>query len=396
MNIVFSEEEKYLIALLKNIFTDNGRNVNETEGSPDTGTVVSLAKRHAVLPLLYDVFVDNELFVSQLDYIKRESRQTVLQSYRLLFLTKHLVEILEAEKINVAVLKGVATGSMYPVPELRKSGDVDLLIPCEVEYQYLVEIMEKEGFRLSEHQHANHHIVFVSMDGISVEIHKMPAEPFVYKQINRAMERMENEYWNHLERKNIMGVELPILDKPFHAYTLLLHMLQHFMYAGFGLKLLCDWVVIWNENWTEQEKCLFVEVVNESGLKRFAEGITSICVKYLGLEAEYFAWEIIGDDMSNELLREIMDAEDFGNSNDNRMVMMKGTGITAYISEFHHQMHLNFPKAGKCVLLWPVLWIMTLVKFLYNNFKLRKTSTRELLKEANRRSELMNRLKLFK
>lgn len=76
------------------------------------------------------------------------------------------------------------------------------------------------------------------------------------------------------------------------------------------------------------------------------------------------------------------------------MVMMRGTGLLDYIREFHHQMHLNFPKAGKCFLVWPVLWVITLVKFLYNNRKVRNISTKEILKEAKRRSKLMEKIKI--
>ncbi|MBQ9141684.1 MAG: nucleotidyltransferase family protein [Lachnospiraceae bacterium] len=396
VKIVFSEEERWLLALLRNAL-NNQELIEYTleQGTVDWAQVVALAKKHAVLSLLYDITKDNVLFQGQGNYIKKESRQIVLQSYRLLFLTKYVVTKLTEQGISVIVLKGVATGSMYPVPELRKSGDIDLLVPQETNKKMLVHVMEQAGFWLSEEQHANHHVVFASPEGISVEVHTMLAEPFAYKNINQAMEGHMKECWNYLQMQDVMGVELPILDKPFHAYELLLHMLQHFVYAGFGLKLLCDWVAIWRQCWTQQEKRLFIELVKESGLEKFAEALTVVCSKYLGLEKEDFAWQITDESMADEVLREILDAEDFGNADVNRMVMMSGTGITAYVKEFHHQMHLNFPKAGKCFWVWPVLWIVTLVRFLKNNRKVRNTSAGKVLKEAARRSQLMNKLKLF-
>ncbi len=395
MEIKFSNEEKWLLVLLRNALDNKGTEEKElvSEGV-DWQRVVTIAKKHAVLSFLYDITKDNERFQKQHSYIEKESRQVVLQSYRLLFLTKYLVEKLTERGIPVMILKGVATGSMYPIPELRKSGDVDLLIPENIDKRKLIQAMEGAGFRISEEQHANHHIVFASSEGISVEVHTMLAEPFAYKKINQAMERHRKDCWEHLQKQELMGMELPILDKPFHAYELLLHMLQHFVYAGFGLKLLCDWVVIWRQSWSEQEKCLFTELVQESGVEKFSEALTAVCIRYLGLEKTAYAWEIPDDTMTDETLREIMDAEDFGNADVNRMVMMSGTGVTAYMKEFHHQMHLNFPKAGKCFLLWPVLWGITLVRFLRNNRRVRNTSTRKVLKEAARRSRLMEKLKL--
>jgi hypothetical protein len=69
--------------------------------------------------------------------------------------------------------------------------------------------------------------------------------------------------------------------------------------------------------------------------------------------------------------------------------------MTDYIREFHHPMHLNFPKAGKCFLFWPVLWVITLVRFLRNNRRVRAVSGRELLKSAGQRGKLVKEMRLF-
>ena len=90
-----------------------------------------------------------------------------------------------------------------------------------------------------------------------------------------------------------------------------------------------------------------------------------------------------------------MKAWDIGRSDSNRLVTMTGTGIGAYIREFHHQMHINFPKLGKCFLFWPVLWMITLIRFLINNHRVRKTSVWAVLREAGRRNRLIEQLDLF-
>lgn len=394
MNVTFSDEELGLLTLLKEALRNESPKNVENREYTGSATFLNMAKKHAVLPLLYDV-IQKKLFPEHSQYVEQVCKQTVLQSYRLLFLTKYVVGVLNAHGINAVVLKGAATASLYPVPELRKSGDVDLLIPATVDGSKLNDIMTGAGFGISEEQHANHHVVFVSKEGISIEIHVMLSEPFAYKRVNQAMEIQAKECWEHIHMANVMGIELPLLDKPYHAYELLLHMLQHFMYAGFGLKLLCDWVMIWRQEWSEEEYRLFAMLVKECGLEKFAEALTSVCVKHLGLEKTAFAWSVSSNDVADEMLREILDAEDFGNADVNRMVMMSGTGVAAYIKEFQHQMHLNFPKAGRCFALWPVLWVMTLIRFLRNNKKVRNTSAKEVLKEAKRRSELMKQMKLF-
>lgn len=396
MNDRFSKEEQQLLVLLKRALQGNAQTNIECElfGDIKQDELIGLAKKHAVLPLLYECMTDNGGFETHRGHLEQESKKTVLQTYRLLFLTKYIVGILSEQGIKSVVLKGVATASFYPVPELRKSGDVDLLLPEGLEKDKLIKIMSESGFRMAEEQHANHHMVFLSNEGIHIEIHGMLAEPFANKKINRAMEIHMKDSSEHIQSVEVLGVMLPVLDKPYHAYELLLHMLQHFMYAGFGLKLLCDWFYVWCQKWSETERNLFISLVKESGMERFAEAVTSVCITYLGLEKEAFAWQFSEENMAEEMLREIMDSEEFGGSDKTRMVMMSGTGVVAYIEEFHHQMHLNFPKAGKCFLLWPVLWVVTLVRFLKNNKRVRNTSTKEILKEAKRRSKLMDKLNL--
>ena len=63
-----------------------------------------------------------------------------------------------------------------------------------------------------------------------------------------------------------------------------------------------------------------------------------------------------------------------------------------YLKEGHLQMHVRFPKLGKCPLLWPALWIITFVCFLHNTYTLRNTTLKETLrsfKQDNQRSKLL-------
>lgn len=396
VNDNFSKEEELLIHLLRNALVgEYQKKIPENIQEADITKLFLMAKRHAISSLLYDRIRKDEVLGKKSSQMEKEVRQIVMQSYRLLFLTKYVVGIFEEAGIPVVVLKGVATASLYSVPETRKSGDVDLLVPEGIEAEKIKTIMVQAGFEMSKEQHANHHIAFVSEEGISIEVHTMLAEPFAYKKINLAMRKQITDCWQHIQRVECMKVVLPVLDKPYHAYELLLHMLQHFVYSGFGLKLLCDWVVLWNKDWTKKETELYRSLLKESGLQRFSDVITAVCVRFLGLSQKNLMVSTVGHELEEKFMREVLDAEEFGHSDPNRMVMMSGTGMGAYTREFHHQMQLNYPRAGKCFLLWPILWISTLVKFLRNNHKVRNTSADKILKEASRRSGLMKELNLF-
>jgi hypothetical protein len=121
----------------------------------------------------------------------------------------------------------------------------------------------------------------------------------------------------------------------------------------------------------------------------------SACIRYLGLCSDKLRpEEEFSDEQCLEFYREIFDSEGFGHASPQRMVMVHG-GPAGYVREFHHQMRLNYPKAGRWIPLWPAPWGATLARFLRNNRVIRKTSLADVLADTQRRSRLTGPLHLF-
>lgn len=355
-----------------------------------------IARRHSVLSLLCYPCLGTEAIPEKFkSAVQREARGIVMQNYRLLLAGRDMVEMLEEAGIHVAVLKGAAAACSYPEPELRKAGDIDLLVDPQC-LEEACRVLEKLGCRTAEWQPALHHVALWTEEGVETEVHTMLAEPFDNEQINLYLKRKLPECLAHLDRRQTMGVKLPMLDYGYHAYELLLHMLQHFLRSGFGLRFLCDWVVLWREDISEPERKRYLELVRESRLKGFSDMVTAACRDYLGLEENRISWMELPERISSkEFMQEVLEAEEFGKSSGERMVMLRKPGLIGYVLEFHHQMHLNFPRAGRWIPLWPVLWTITLVRFLRNNRKIRGVSGRTILRKAAERSRVMEQMKLW-
>lgn len=392
------KEERTLLAILKSVLNNEDLSDKEFEGI-DWNEFFSIAEKHAVLSLLYDSLQIVKIPDTLKEYLKTISIRTVQQSYRLAFLTRELVEMFQQKDIFCVALKGVCASVGYPVPELRKSGDVDLLIEPE-KINEAEKLLEARNFRKSEEQHANHHVAYYSPEGIEVELHTMITEPFDNGAVNAFLEKLVSECRKHCLVKDVMGIHIKTLDDAYFAYQLLLHMLQHFLRAGFGLKLLCDWVTFWNGEISHESKKEYLRLINASKLKGFSDVITSVCVRELGLDGRKVSF-MFGEEhmpsgkVTREFIREILEAEEFGNSTNDRMVMMRGTKPVDYIREFHHQMQLNYPKASRFFVLWPFTWTVTLIRFIINNKRIRNTSTMGVLKKAHARSKLMKNIALF-
>ena len=334
--------------------------------SPDVdyARVIAVAESHKVMALLHPVLEHAGLQESIWKIVDRKGEQTVRQSYRLLMLSRYVIGLLKENGIDAILLKGCGTAAWYPVPELRKSGDIDLLFKSEDETRKALQILAQQGFVTTEDQPANHHIVCESRDSVSLELHMSLAEPFDSEKTNRFLADCQKEYFAHRRVVDCMGV------------------------------------AFWESPLSEEEKKIFLRLTQESGTFGFAVMMTRVCVKYLGLREKQVEFLMQAEpkdvcDLTEELMAEIFEAEEFGHSSKDRMVVLRGTGLMDYAREFHHQMKLNYPKAGKIMVLYPVLWIMTLCGFLYRNRTLRKVSGRQILKKAKKRSQLTEQMRLF-
>ena len=372
--------------------------IQRQESCSDWQDLVRLATIQGVLPLLYDILKQEEGLPQPLwNICRQEATATVRKNYHLLFYSRRLIRLLEAGGVNSVLLKGMTVGVAYPVPELRKSGDVDLLLTEPGDLKRAGEILQAAGLKVYEEQHANHHLVFLSEDGkMLVELHTMLAEAFDDDKINKYMRHLIRECRLQCEKKSLIGVECCVLKPGFQAYQLLLHMLHHFLRAGFGLKLLCDWVCFWNPGIPEEEKKIFLRLIRECGMEGFAAMVTAACKRYLGMKQEVLTeLQLPEKDEIDDFLSDILEGGEFGETTPGRMVVLKGSGLWDYVREFHHQMHLNFPRMGKVFLFWPILWIITLVRFLNNNRKLNRGSGMAILQSAGKRSRLIKGMRLF-
>ena len=367
--------------------------------------LAALAKKNAVAGLLYEILDGYEGIPKEaMSIISRSAGKMCQLNYRFLVIYMKIKEVFIKEGIEFCILKGFAAAADYPVPDVRKLSDLDILLFNPDDLVKAKEALLKKGFKTEAEQHSLHHLCMREPEGKLVEMHTMFAEPFDDVKTNTLLIKLVPECRNQIRNKKIMDVDIPVLTDAYHAFELLMHMLQHFLLAGFGVRMLCDWVVLWNRGLDEKNRNEYMELVQKARVKGFSDAITRVCIKYLGLKRDNVLWMGLFDGSesreeldaeTDELAADLFEAGEFGKTK-GRMVALRGNGPFDYIREFHHQMHINFPKAGKCFLLWPVLWVITLVRFLRNNKKVRSVSSRELFDNAKKRGRLVKKLRIFK
>lgn len=383
----------------------------------DFGKILSLAEHQAVLPMLYPTLKTLPLAEEQLATANAACKYTAMEYYQIFFLARDIIRLLEEQGISVVLLKGATVARFYPVPEARKSSDVDILLPDCSQLEQASQILEKAGYRCMDRQITNHHQVWGTPDNHVLELHTMVVEPFDQRDLNAYIESLYTLPMENISHIQVMAVKFPALSDGLLAFYLLLHMLQDFLRMGFGLKLLCDWVVFWNHKVEPKEIEAFLQYVADCRLTNFLNTITSVCVQYLGLqtdgsgslsrEGDVLMYEcgqrpimfcrMVSQELCENFLQEILEAERYGKPELSRTAVLRGTHLRDYIREFHHQTVLNFPKTSRMVITLPVLYIIVFIRFMYNNHTVREgQSLKAVLKTAKQRTRLVESMKLFK
>lgn len=368
---------------------------------------LALAEKHSLVSSLYEslCLLEIPLPPEERKYYRQMVTGNALASYRMLAFTRKILHILEQEKITYFLLKGATLLDSFPKLELRSFGDVDILVPNPDEFKRLRECLEAQGFQ-SESSFAEHHLEMHDTEGgwdFLVEIH----HKVMARQANAKFNQNVQEIFQKLAP--VPGsypparLDYQMLPATENALYLLLHMLQHFLGSGFGIRLLCDWTAYLETHGTEIAWDQFEIYLRQLGLTKFSYAVTQLCRQFLGLDASSFPCLLdpsldAGKDQGfpDIFMKEILDAGAFGKTNQNRMLIMSGGGrFSQYFIELHRQMKKRFQKLCKIPPLWPILWIISGICFLWNNHFLRKTKTKDILSTARKRQRLIKELTLF-
>ena len=215
--------------------------------------------------------------------------------------------LLAAEGISAPVLKGLALASYYPHPEHRECGDIDLY--SGEKHLEVDSILAKAGADVKDDYYIHSHITF---KGVTIENHRF----FNQVRGSRSRKKLERHF---IELMNAGGAawrfvpdtKLVLPSADFNALFLTMHALKHFIVEG-GIRLrhLTDWAMFLkaeqnNVNWAE-----FYAWADKMHFSRFANAMTTLAVKYLGLtvtadglsaESEYA--ELILDDMLHPVVK---------------------------------------------------------------------------------------------
>ena len=319
-----------------------------------------------------------------------------------------LHEVMTKANMPYVVIKGCASSERYPDPSLRIMGDVDFLVAPE-NIDAAGKLLEGVGFELEERDEEEIHVVYrrAASGGWSVwemhwQVNGVPAGP-VGEQVDQ-----------YLSTAILDGVDSRTPSGTFkatstfhHGLVLLLHTATHLINTGVGLRHLCDWAVF-VQGLSDDEFCsLFEEKLKAVGLWCFAQLLTQLASRSLGLRE--VSWASGDDQLVEQMIADIFDGGNFGRKDEQRINQAKlmtdrgkasvddASMFKQFVLAMNQKARLALPAARKCAMLLPIGWIYAGGRHFLRVICGKRPSIRlgKMISGASKRREIYREFRLF-
>lgn len=213
----------------------------------------------------------------------KSTLKTLAQVYDANLLSREL----EAAGVRHQVLKGTVLKNIYPSPEFREMGDIDIMI-YEESFDKAEEILARLEYE--KVQAVKHHVVFRKPPMLVVEAHWSLYEKSVdkvqylyYQETFRAVPSADCNYTYEFSKED------------FYVY-MISHMAKHFYENGCGIRNLVDIYVYLKKYTDEMDWKRIGKTLKELGIAHFEENVRGLALDWLenrklsGFEKKLFTY----------------------------------------------------------------------------------------------------------
>lgn len=231
----------------------------ETEVPADTDWrgVMNLAARQKCLHA-FSVWTKTHRITTPYDKtLQPQMFMTMQRQVRLNHLAADVITLLAEHHIPATLIKGYSLAGLYPDPDMRDFGDVDIYVG-EENYLRAAEIVTAaypEAYWHSDPRGGIHYILVIdeSQDRV-VELHRVTME-FHDQKADALYQEFTHKYLgsssrvgrssSRVGRSSVewKGVELPVPPVAYNALYVFMHAWHHFESTGVGFRPLADWAL---------------------------------------------------------------------------------------------------------------------------------------------------------
>ena len=320
-----TREEKFLIQICSAYLNDSKINISE---DINFNILFKLAKHHNLLGICHCVLnhsnnknripqdfsdsVENKFFDSIYVY---ECQQACINEVK---------DILTASQIRHILFKGIVLRKLYPVPESRIMGDIDILIDRENRDKAKAALIGA-GFQCTEQ---NGPVYNYRKNGVLLEVHTRIISEFG-----------DNAFADAFDNAVFDGMT-GVLNDNYHTAYLIAHTAHHFKFYGAGIRHILDLAVIQKNKNIDINEVL--NILEPPGLATFAGVIFSVCCEWFGVGTKFI-------EDTQQTQQYLCKCGAFGSMQENKgaIVTRKEMETGGRVSAFRVKLRLAFPAYEK-------------------------------------------------
>ena len=277
----------------------------------DWQAVYDFAEKQQIIgvcsPTPYSVRVDQDVLFQWIGDEQQIRSQNNVINKRI----EELSQILNEAGLRFCILKGQGNAEMYPDPELRCAGDIDVWI--DADEQTVIGFVKK---RYPEIEQTFKHIKFPVFDDVDVDVHTTPLRlyyPSHKRELKKWIDHQKDKQFAHLISLSSNGVNVSVPTARFNVVYQMGHILIHLLDEGIGLRHIIDYYYVLRTlgYLSDEERHEIAGEWRKFGMLRLATGVMWIEKEILGLPEEFLIVEPNAK-RGNMLLNKMLEGGNFG------------------------------------------------------------------------------------
>lgn len=236
-----STTEKQYFSLLQSALWDSPI---EVEGPIDWEAVMRIAEHHSNNVLLSDVALrldDSDRPSPQLAArMQKEMRGNLFNQMKLKQILLSAVKLLREHDIEPVLLKGFGLALLYPNPNLRQFGDIDLYVGQDQFHKACKLLRTLPGcYNWGEPHDIGRHYN-IEFGPYPMEVHRVSADIEDPEEVAFYYTIEQDGLVDHRQTVDFEGYPLPVPSKEFTIFFNFYHVWEHFLTTGVGWRQVAD------------------------------------------------------------------------------------------------------------------------------------------------------------
>ena len=209
--------------------------------------------------------------------------QNLQQQVKLQYTLTQAWTALTKAGIRPVLMKGAGLAALYPEPQMRTWGDIDLFVGID-QYHPACAVMREtfpDALKFDEElDHYKHYNLIA--DGISIEVHRVSVG-FQHPIDERRYAQMEHFGVEHAEPLSVNGLEVQVFEPTFNTLFVVLHSWEHMITQGANVRQLYDVALLLRRYHKQIDAQRLKKWLNQLHLMDVWQLYMYLLVQYLGV-----------------------------------------------------------------------------------------------------------------